>query len=186
MFSTSLATMHFHFILALKLLFHVDPNCWTISSSYYYGGLPSWLFLVSWIPLDNCCLWTLRRVWPSRTSIFRIPRLHPSLRSRINSFQMCSCNDITSKDLSIALFLFYLKQINMYFTSFIFNNHYLSFGLKCYFLIFISFFLLNFSFKVFISYFLNNQLLAGDISFVLFCFVLFVRCLMAYQPSWII
>ena len=41
MFSTSLATMHFQFVLAVNCLFHVGPNHLKILSSNYHGGLPS-------------------------------------------------------------------------------------------------------------------------------------------------
>ena len=69
MFSSLLATMHFHSILFLSL-FYIGPNCLRISSSRFHGGLPSgnfwsliYLLTSTWVHLLSVNLVTYSTQW---------------------------------------------------------------------------------------------------------------------------
>ena len=106
MFSTSLATMHFHFVLALDLFHRVNSNRLTISSYHRCGRLLSGRFqslgyTTRQLYESTCCLWILWRVQPNGTYAFRTSWSRSSLRSSHESSR--SCNDMLSIGLSIAL-----------------------------------------------------------------------------------
>ena len=75
MFSTLLATMHFHFVL------HFALNCSTILSSHccLLSGHFWSLGYTTWQLHRSTCLWILGCVWPSRISAFSTLWSCPSL-----------------------------------------------------------------------------------------------------------
>ena len=101
-------TMRFNSTLHLALLF----ESWFESFyDFIFVSLrrsSNWLFSVSWIPLDiftNPSV-VFQHVWLSVTC-FQYSSITSSTlnRSRINSHRTWSCNNITSTDLSIAVFV---------------------------------------------------------------------------------
>ena len=106
MFSKSLATIHFHFVLDLTLLLlHIDLNCLTISSPHYCGGFWSlryhsttvWVHLLSvnfvTCPLLNYLASDVLTQWYSQYGSFHSP--------------LCITN----------IFNFFFKQIAMILTK---------------------------------------------------------------------
>ena len=98
MFSISLTTMHFHFVLAIAILLQGSPNFLTITLSIIveaFRAVVSSLLDTTW-QRHKSTYRLVQRVRPSGTSAFDTSRSCPSLDSRITSLWMYSRNDIPS------------------------------------------------------------------------------------------
>ena len=106
MFSTLPAPMHFHFVLDITLLFHVAPNCLTISYAHYHGGLLNGHFLSLGYHSRTVQVHLSSMNFVTCSIQLNLFSVLTHLHSWIILFKICSHNDIIPwMNLSIALYV---------------------------------------------------------------------------------